>query len=207
MDSRLVKNMGSILALFREVVGRLRHKRKVIEPRSDLQLQLLAYMDSELPSREVRQMAQMVANDSRLRELLKELGNVKLAIAGNESERKVLLSRAFYWNKIDCAIVRQREEEVRRNEARSERIGWLAAAGSVVLGICIIPIWYPESQFSDQRPPGELEVALAEVGAIAFRDQRAGLTVVWHYNRNHDGADASVPPFSETQERVNLDPL
>ena len=207
MGSRLVNNCGSILVLFRVVVGRLRHKSKVVAPRLDRQIQLLAYMDGELPRREIWQMAQMLANDPQLRELLKKLGNVKLAMVGNEPERKVLLSREFYWSKIERAIVRQIEEEVRRNEARSDRIGWLAATGSVILGICITLFWYPASQFNDQRPPGELEVALAEVGAIAFRDHQAGLTVVWHYNRNQDATDASAPALSETQERVNLDPL
>ena len=207
MDSRLVKNFGSVLAMFRAVVGRLRHKSKVIEPRPDRQLQLLAYMDGELPKCEAWQMGQLLANDPELRELLKELGNVKLAMARNELERKVLLSREFYWSQIERTIMRQIEEEDRRNEARSERIWWLVPTCSMILGICTTLFWQPESQFSDLRSPGELEVGLAEVGTIAFRDHRAGLTVVWHYNRNKDTADAFVPALSETQERVNLDPL
>lgn len=82
-------------------------------------------MDGELPKCEAWQMGQLLANDPELRELLKELGNVKLAMARNELERKVLLSREFYWSKIERTIMRQIEEEDRKDAARSNRIGWL----------------------------------------------------------------------------------
>ena len=72
----------------------------------ELQLKLQAYLDGELAPAELREITELLAQDTESKALYAELQATKALVRGNELEHKLGESREFYWSKIAREIDR-----------------------------------------------------------------------------------------------------
>lgn len=142
-------------------------------------MKLQAYIDGELPEGEAREAANRLAADSEAVALLAELRNTRKAIKGFEETIKLPETREFYWSKI--------EREIQRLEVKTEPVSipfsarlrrlLLPAAACALLaiaGFVAVQQIVPTGSSSPQ-----LETASLDPGAITYRDDAQGVTVVW----------------------------
>lgn len=148
----------------------------------EMQFNLQAYLDGELPDGEARAVSDLIARDADARALAAELKNTRSALRGFESEIKLPEGREFYWSKI--------EREIRRSE-RTQPVAsestWLssllrrflvpagAMAALVIAALVILRQPPTTTAFGDP----EAETAFADAGAFTYRDYTAGTTLVW----------------------------
>src|SRR5512136_2097800 len=83
---------------------------------ADLQLQLQALLDGEMPPRRARRLAAQIAADPQAQALLAELRMTKALLAGHEAGMTVPESREFYWSKVERAILRAEQAQAPREE-------------------------------------------------------------------------------------------
>lgn len=94
---------------------------------------LQAALDGELSSRKARRLADVLAGDPEMRSLLKELGQVKSALADNEIQRVLPQSRDFYWGRIKQAVGHNAGTERRcRNRTPEQKPGRCAKSQRVI---------------------------------------------------------------------------
>jgi anti-sigma factor RsiW len=162
----------------------------------DAQLKLQAYLDGELPERDAREVAKLLAQDQEATLLLGELRNTRQALKGSEALVQLPESREFYWSKIAREIERldrpERVEQKRPFIFRLQRFlvpvtGALAVA--VFLGITLL-------NSSTGTTLGETELANEDMGAITFRSESEGMTTVWLYNRGDSELSDELAPDS-----------
>jgi anti-sigma factor RsiW len=146
-----------------------------------LDLKLQAYLDGELSEKEARQIERDLANDSGQRELLAELRMTSAALKGLEGAIKVPESREFYWSKIERAIASQEVHQPVREKtsiAETLRRFLVPAAGFAVLAIaCILGL--SQSGVFNSPLAFEGESAVADPGAMTYRDFSTKTTLVW----------------------------
>jgi len=147
----------------------------------DLHLNLQASLDGELPEAEARKLSEALGRDAEAGALLTELRNTRSALAGFEAEIKLPESREFYWSKIKRDIQRLEKPEPAR-PAVSLWTAWrkslvpVSAAVALVLGVILLGL---QSGFWSQARAPQLETAMADSGAFTYRDDSAGVTLVW----------------------------
>jgi anti-sigma factor RsiW len=145
----------------------------------DFQLKLQAYVDGELSEREVREVEGALAGDAEARALLAELQNTNAALATFEAELKLPETREFYWSKIQ----RQIEREQAPAPVAARPIPWwqrfLIPAGGVAALVIAVLIGLKQNKPLVQGPFVPVETHLSDSGAMTYRDQSEGLTVVW----------------------------
>jgi anti-sigma factor RsiW len=145
----------------------------------DEQLKLQAFFDGELPEKEAREMAALLARDADAAALHGELRNTRQALKNFEPELKLPESREFYWSKIEREI-----ERLQLVEAPVEAVSLFkrlrrifipvgAMAALVLAGVLAV------HQFSGGAHPIAVNAILADAGAFTYRDQAEGMTVVW----------------------------
>ncbi|HLX68926.1 MAG TPA: hypothetical protein VKV04_04780 [Verrucomicrobiae bacterium] len=145
------------------------------------QLKLQAFLDGELPEKDAREVAAWVARDAEATDLLAELRNTRKALADFEPALKLPESREFYWSKIQREI--QRLEPVQA-PAKSPSLFTLLRRALLPLGaVAVLAVAgvFAFRQFSTQGGTSHTQVnaMLADVGAIHYRDQAQGMTVIW----------------------------
>jgi len=157
----------------------------------DVQLKLLAYVDGELPSREVAEVEALMARDAEARALVVELRNTSAALAGHEADVKLPEAGDFYWSKIRREIERQESAERRVPGVTLAQWFWrsLIPAGALAL-VCGLVLRSGTIQAAPEFTP-ETDVASDDVGAYTYRSQESGLTTVWIYNRN-EGSESTA---------------
>ena len=149
--------------------------------KQELQLKLQAYLDGELPDGEAREAAGLLAQDAEARALLAELKNTRAALAGFEADIKLPESREFYWSKIEREIERQAprvgpERKFASPFAFFRRILAPACAVAVLAIVGIVAI----RQLDFGGPDGlEVKTEFVGAGALTYRDNAQGLTLVW----------------------------
>src|SRR3954463_11441618 len=67
---------------------------------TELQLQIQAYLDNELPSSEARKVAGMISNDLEAQELYRALKDTREIISTNELPAQLQEPRDFYFSQI-----------------------------------------------------------------------------------------------------------
>ncbi len=154
----------------------------------DSQLNLQAYLDGELSSREVRRVEAWLAEDQQARLLVAELQNTKTALSGHESETKLPETREFYWHKIENEIQRQSQTHLEPG-APSVIVSWrkflIPAAAIAALLVLAVIVANPDRQPSSNlvqniaRHFHEYESPSEDTRGFTFRDQASGTTVVW----------------------------
>ena len=138
------------------------------------QLKLQAFLDGELSEDEARATAAWVARDPEATALLGELRNTRKALADFEPAVKLPESREFYWSKIEREI--QRLEPAAQPVRRPSLASWL---GRLLVPAGAIAVLVIAGLTAVNRPTPATDAALADAGAFTYRDQAAGLTVVW----------------------------
>jgi anti-sigma factor RsiW len=143
------------------------------------QLKLQALLDGELPEDEARATAAWVARDADATALLNELRNTRKALADFEPAVKLPETREFYWSKIQREI--QRLEPAPR-PARTVSLASLLArlivpAGAIAaLAVAALIAIHPSGA---NGANASTDASLTDAGAFTYRDQAAGMTVVW----------------------------
>ena len=164
----------------------------------ELSLKLQAYADGELPEREAREVADLLAKDTDARALVEELKNTRSALVGFEVEMKLPESREFYWSKIERGIQRAEQREPAESSVSiftSLRRFFVPAGTIAGLLIAGMLAWH---QFSPTGRFGlEMETAFADSEAFTYRDYSKGMTLVW----------LSYPAENEFAEMVPGDTL
>ena len=146
------------------------------------QLKLQAFLDGELPEKDAQEMAAWVARDPEATDLLAELRNTREALADCEPALKLPESREFYWSKIQREI--QRLEPVQAPAKPASILTLLRRVllplGSVaVLAIAGVLAYQQFGGTQGGVPHAQVSAMLADVGAIHYRDQSQGMTVIW----------------------------
>lgn len=138
-----------------------------------------AHVDGELTRRQAFQTAEKFAGDPVAISLHAELILMKSTLAEYEPERPIPQSRGLYWRNIERAI----ESQIQRRESRYEW-GWrLVPACCLALGVLTVLWSKPQSDPVITSHASEVEIVSAQMGAVAFHDYQAGMTLVWHYPR------------------------
>lgn len=145
------------------------------------QLKLQASLDGELPEKDANEVAAWLARDAEATDLLAELSNTRKALADYVPALKLPESREFYWSKIQREI--QRSEPAR---APAESTSVFALLRRVLLPLGAVAVltiagMLAFQEFSNQgkTPRAQVNAMLADVGAIHYRDQAQGMTVIW----------------------------
>lgn len=143
------------------------------------QLKLQAFLDGELPEKDTREVAAWLACDADATALLGELRNTRKALADFEPALKVPASREFYWSKIQREIERSTPAAAPVKSASLftlfRRILMpLGAVAVVVLGGI-----FTFHEFAGGQRAVQVNALLGDAGALTYRDEAQGMTVVW----------------------------
>lgn len=147
----------------------------------ELSLKLQAYADGELPERDAREVADLLAKDADARALLVELKNTRAALAGFEAEIKLPESREFYWSKIEREIRRLEKTETPLPET-SLFAAWrrfFVPAGALAALVILGFLAFPQLRGSRAAASAEAEFTLADSDAFTYHDYANGTTLVW----------------------------
>ena len=155
------------------------------------QLKVQAYLDGELPEQEKQEVARWLDREESAEALMAELSNTRKVIVGFRDELKLPETREFYWSKIQREIERQEAGKTVSATPwyavlRRVLVPASAVAFAVFIGVMLV----------QQQQPAALgtETALADSGAMIFRDYSAGATFVWlSYPAEEDVADLDDP--------------
>ena len=146
----------------------------------DFQLKLQAYVDGELAELETREVEAALAADTEAQALLTELRNTSGALTGFEAEFKLPETREFFWSKVEREI--HRVENRPAVVVRASGPWWRrilvpagAFAGVVVVGLVGFRTIWPVRE----TPVAVVETFSMDSGAMTYRDDAEGLTLVW----------------------------
>jgi len=145
----------------------------------DIILKVQAFMDGQLPEAERAQVAALIARDSDVSALVKELKQTRQALAGFDESVELPESREFFWSKVEREIERIPREEpapVRRSLS-SVLLRWFVpatcVAGLVALGFLFAQnLWSVADELAWQS-------AHDEVDAFTYHDYEEGVSVLW----------------------------
>jgi anti-sigma factor RsiW len=146
------------------------------------QLKVQAFLDGELPEREARDVAALLARDSEANALLTELRHTRQAFKDSEPAVKLPESREFYWSKIEREIARLEPEAA---PARSPSVFTLlrriliplAATAALVMAA----LWggVQTGLLGGGSPESAAEMTSADSDAFTYHDYANGTTLVW----------------------------
>ena len=162
-----------------------------------LTLQLQSYLDGELPDRERRAVQAHLAQDAQARQLLTELQFVRQALAANEPPRAVPASREFYWSKIAQAI-----ERIEANSTRPSHSPVLTWWRRLLLPVAVLAVLALTLSVTVLQPRGmsdaDVDVSAPDAGAMTYRDNAQGVTLVWlGYPAEESAIDYEAPPQAQ----------
>lgn len=159
------------------------------------ELKLQAYLDGELTAAEAAEVERWLDQDAQLLSLSAELKNTKSALQAGEVAVKCPETREFYWSQIARGIEAGERQAVRDAEVQ---VAWwrkllvpLGALAAVVITLSVL-----QTPSSPHDTPTALSDTLSQavkteqldesMGAITYKDNAEGVTVVWHYDRTGD---------------------
>lgn len=144
----------------------------------DFQLKLQAYLDGELTAREAGEVESALAGDTNARALLTELRNTSGALKEFEAELKLPETREFFWSKIERQIQSQSQASVSSVPAPWWR-RFLVPAGALAVLLLVGLIGFKSFGPVNASQAASVETFLADSGAMTYRDEAEGMTVVW----------------------------
>jgi len=146
----------------------------------EVQLKVQSFLDGELPEKEARDVAALLARDGDAKALLNELRNTRQALSGFEPAVKLPESRDFYWSKIAREIERSTPvtEPVRDSLwTRFRRV--LIPAGAVAACVLIALIAGVQSGVVGTSVGTNSEMTMSDPNAFTYHDYASGTTLVW----------------------------
>jgi anti-sigma factor RsiW len=145
----------------------------------DFQLKLQAYLDGELSERETREVEAALSSDAEAQALLTELRNTSGALAEFEAELKLPETRDFFWSKIEREIQRQDKVAASLGAPISWWRRFLIPAGAFAALVLVGLIGFKSFGPVSGVPAAAVETFLTDAGAMTYRDEAEGMTVVW----------------------------
>ena len=145
----------------------------------DDQLKLQAFLDGELPEDEAKVVSRRIANDQDASLLLKELRLTKQILARQELNRQLPETREFFWSKVEREISRLEPATV---GTRAPILPWWKRwlMPAITAACMALALFIGIRQFSSPTiSPNLVETALTDNGAFTYRDEVAGVTLVW----------------------------
>jgi anti-sigma factor RsiW len=143
--------------------------------KKDLQLQLQAYLDGELPSGEAQAVRDLLMGDAAARDLLVELTNTRDAVVAHEATIKLPESREFYWSKIQREISREAQAAPAVNFSLA---AWLRRvlipAGAMAAVAIAVMLSLPHSSGA-----GDYSTTSSGAAAFTYHNYDTGTTLVW----------------------------
>lgn len=145
----------------------------------DMVLKVQAFVDGELPESEQATIAALIARDSDVAALVKELKQTRQALAGSESGGPLPESREFYWSKIQREIARFPREQSApdRPSLASLLLRWLVPVTCVAV-LVAAGVFY-ERYGGNGSDEVIWQAANSDVNAFTYRDYDEGMTVMW----------------------------
>jgi len=145
----------------------------------DIVLKVQAFVDGELPESEQGAIAALIARDSDVAALVRELKQTRQALAGFETGPALPESREFYWSKIQREI-----ERFPREQPLPERASWASLLLRWLLpATCVAVLVAAGVLLQRHGGNGDDEViwqaANSDVNAFTYRDYNEGMTVMW----------------------------
>jgi hypothetical protein len=167
----------------------------------ELQLKIQAWVDGELSGWQARGVAKLVERDAEAKALAAELRQTKAALTGNETSVAVPELREFYFNKIRLQIEREEAAGQKRVApapsfdplAIFRRLALPLAGLAVACAVAMLSV----NQFSAPATIDEVSTTSDEMSALTFRDQSAGMTVVWLQDNTDQSAQDENSSDSE----------
>lgn len=157
----------------------------------DFQLKLQAHLDGELAERETREVEAALAGDAEARALLTELRNTAGALADFEADLKLPETREFFWSKIEREI--QRQDKTAASRPPAPVPFWrrlLIATGAFAVLVLVGLIGFKSLMPANYTQTPTVETFLTDAGAMTYRDETEGMTVVWlSYPAENEFAD------------------
>jgi anti-sigma factor RsiW len=148
---------------------------------SEQQLKLQAFLDGELPEKEARDAAALVARDAEAADLVAELRNTRRALAGFEPGLKVPESRECYWSRIERLIQRLEPAPATAPSVsffgRSRR--FLVPTGAVAALVIVAAVAVLELGRPGVLARPETEMTSPDSAAFTYQDDANGTTLVW----------------------------
>jgi len=144
----------------------------------DFQLKLQAYLDGELTERDTREVEAVLAGDPEARALLTELRNTTDALADFETDLKLPETRDFFWSKIQRQIQRQDTLAERPTPVPFWR-RLLIPTGAFAVLVLVGWIGFKSFGPASDTEAAVVETFLTDAGAMTYRDEVEGMTVVW----------------------------
>lgn len=164
----------------------------------DMGIRLQAYLDGELKGAEREGMERQLASDAELRALAQEIRAVTAALKDSDPIVTVPASREFYFSQIERRIAAAEVQESRTAGSGVPVMVWVRRALLPLTGVAlatfmlmssvntgVLPIQSPldESLQATQRVE-ETGAMLEETGAMTFRSESEGVTLVWLYDKD-----------------------
>lgn len=141
------------------------------------QLKLQAFFDGELPEKEARQVANLIARDQDAAALVAELRNTRQALAGFERDVKLPEAREFYWSKIEREIERL---EPRQAELVRPALPWFAWLRRAMVPLGTIAVLFLAGVIATKQFHGtQGQSSLADAASFTYHDYESGATLVW----------------------------
>lgn len=150
----------------------------------DDQLRLQTFLDGELPEKEAREVAALIARDAEARALFNELKNTRHALAASQHRPRVPESREFYWSKVQREIERREPGPQATLVGKSSsiftllrRLG-LPASVVAALALAVFFVGSELGMFGVARG-ATATMTTTTAGAFTYQDYAHGMTLVW----------------------------
>lgn len=156
-----------------------------MKPDLELLLKVQALHDGELSPAEAERMRARLAGDPAARTLLREMDEVRSALHRYEAECTLPESREFFWSKVRREILQSAPSPAREQPRAPAWAFWLRnflpAGALALLVLTLIFGLRPAGIFPRSTAMGvvAVETALRDTGAVTYRDEAAGVTLVW----------------------------
>ena len=164
----------------------------------EMQLDLQAYLDGELSSKDAREVAARIESDPEVRALHTELQQTSALLKGNEIDRRLPQTREFFWSQIERQISREEQhvtasvpwwlEFLRRHVGAVSGVG--VAAALVILGAVQLNLVSGDLL-------EEIDNPLDETTSFSFRSESQKMTIVWIANPSSKKAEDEPDPGEE----------
>jgi anti-sigma factor RsiW len=143
------------------------------------QLQLQAYVDGELSTRESRRVETWLSQSPAARGLVEELRAARSALAGNEPVVPVPESREFYWSKIARRI--EHLEQPAPVRPFLSPAWWLryVAPVAAAAAIALMATFTARDYFTAHGDFEDFDGDFQQSSAVVFHSQSEAMTVVW----------------------------
>jgi len=145
---------------------------------ADWQLKVQAFVDGRLEEADMREVAALIARDSDVAALVRELKNTRQALAAHETPRPLPESREFYWSKIEREIARLEPEASAPEQVSVLTVlrRWLLPVGGVA---ALVAAGFFLAGGTGTQASTQWQAEFAGVSALTYYDHEEGTTLMW----------------------------